>query len=64
MIGCVVLLWDHLLTFEREVEYIWKLPIEFNKVVFVFNRYIVEAFLFFNACSEFEDFSNTRTILL
>ncbi|KAF9782970.1 hypothetical protein BJ322DRAFT_1158656 [Thelephora terrestris] len=43
--GFVVLLWDHLLTFEDEIEYIWKWPVQPSKVVFLFNRYFVEAAL-------------------
>lgn len=43
--GCVVLLWDHLLTFGDELKYIWKWPVELSKVVFVFNRYVVEGAL-------------------
>lgn len=57
MIGCVVLLWDHLLTFRDEIEYMWKLPLEFSKAVFLFNRYFVEVCLCFSLYSEFEDFS-------
>ncbi|KAF9653448.1 hypothetical protein BDM02DRAFT_3125846 [Thelephora ganbajun] len=47
--GCVVLLWDHLLTFRDEIEYIWKRPVELNKVVFLFNRYFVEGSLCYSA---------------
>lgn len=45
VIGLVLLLWDHVLTFEGELTYIWRLPFELTKVVFVFNRYFVEGAL-------------------
>lgn len=64
MIGCVALLWDHMLTLRGEIEYIWKLPIGFSKLAFLFNRYFVEASLCFSVYSEFEDLLNVRMILL
>jgi len=39
--GCIIVLWDHLLTFRGEMEYIWKRPIAFNRAMFLFNRYLV-----------------------
>lgn len=45
VIGLVVLLWDHLLTFGDEIKYIWKWPVEVSKIVFIFNRYLVEGSL-------------------
>jgi len=46
--GCVILLWDHLLTFEDEIKYIWKRPVELSKAVFLFNRYFVEGVMCLN----------------
>ncbi|KAG0696334.1 hypothetical protein DFH29DRAFT_209326 [Suillus ampliporus] len=43
--GLVVLLWDHLLTFHDEVELIWRAPLSFPKLLFLFNRYVVPASL-------------------
>jgi hypothetical protein len=51
--GFVVLLWDHLLTFEDEIEYIWKWPVQPSKVVFLFNRYFVEAALCLSVYGKF-----------
>jgi len=55
--GCVVLLWDHLLTFGDEIEYIWRLPVEFSKLVFLFNRYFVAGCLCCSVYGEFADLS-------
>ncbi|KAF7344850.1 hypothetical protein MVEN_01646700 [Mycena venus] len=43
--GFVVLLYDHLLTFDDEVEYIWKAPATMEKFLFLFLRYMVLVFL-------------------
>ncbi|OJA16639.1 hypothetical protein AZE42_04038 [Rhizopogon vesiculosus] len=39
--GLVVLLWDHLLTFNDEVRLIWRAPLSIPKLLFLFNRYAV-----------------------
>ncbi|KAF9220608.1 hypothetical protein BS17DRAFT_786812 [Gyrodon lividus] len=39
--GLVILLWDHLLTLQDEVQFIWKAKLSTPKVLFLFNRYIV-----------------------
>ena len=52
------MLWDHLLTFKEEIECIWKLPMEFSKVVFLFNRYFVAGSLCCSVYSEFASFSD------
>ncbi|EEB89744.1 hypothetical protein MPER_12126, partial [Moniliophthora perniciosa FA553] len=39
--GVVILLYDHLLTFDDEVELIWKGEWRFPKLMFLFIRYIV-----------------------
>ena len=57
VIGCVLLLWDHLLTFQDEVKYIWKLPVEFHKLVFLFNRYFVAGSMCFSVYSRFPKLS-------
>lgn len=71
VIGLVVLLWDHVLTFEEEIKYIWKLPVELGKVVFLFNRYFVEGALCLSAYGELgeiseraKDLTPTDTVLL
>jgi len=55
--GCVVLLWDHLLTFGDEIKHIWRRPVEFSKAVFLFNRYFVAGALCCSVYGELEDFS-------
>lgn len=64
VIGCVVLLWDHLLTFGDEIKYIWKLPVEVSKLVFLFNRYLVEASLCCTVYSESGEFSEYMNDLI
>lgn len=54
--GCAILLWDHLLTFEDEIKYIWKRPVELTKAVFLFNRYFVEGVVCLSAYGELEHF--------
>ncbi|KAF8839976.1 hypothetical protein BDN67DRAFT_969216 [Paxillus ammoniavirescens] len=39
--GLVILLWDHLLTFQDEVQLIWQAKLSVPKVLFLFNRYAV-----------------------
>ncbi|EPQ54345.1 hypothetical protein GLOTRDRAFT_111644 [Gloeophyllum trabeum ATCC 11539] len=46
--GLVVLLWDHLLTFEDEVEFVWKAEWAVPKVLFLGLRYIVPVMLIIN----------------
>ncbi|KAJ7660111.1 hypothetical protein DFH06DRAFT_1401396, partial [Mycena polygramma] len=43
--GYVVLLYDHLLTFPDEVEYIWSAPNTLAKVLFLIMRYTIPLFL-------------------
>jgi len=58
--GCVLLLWDHLLTLKDEIKYIWRLPVEFTKLIFLFNRYVVAGILCWSVYSEFAVFSECR----
>ena len=58
--GCTILLWDHLLTFGDEIQYIWKRPVELTKAVFLFNRYFVEGVMCLSAYGEFEDYLTYR----
>lgn len=58
--GCVILLWDHALTFGDELKYIWKRPIEVSKAVFLFNRYFVEGVMCLNVYGEFQVFFSTQ----
>ncbi|KAJ7441298.1 hypothetical protein B0H11DRAFT_2252188 [Mycena galericulata] len=44
--GFVILLYDHLLTFDAEVKYIWSAPTSLGKIMFLTLRYMVPAFLF------------------
>ncbi|KAI0047555.1 hypothetical protein FA95DRAFT_1662655 [Auriscalpium vulgare] len=44
-IGLTILLYDHLLTFADEIQYIWKAPRSWAKYVFLANRYTVAALL-------------------
>ncbi|KAH7914559.1 hypothetical protein BJ138DRAFT_1143700 [Hygrophoropsis aurantiaca] len=37
--GYTFLVWDHILTFEREITYIWKAPWTISKGAFLINRY-------------------------
>ena len=39
--GLVVLLYDHILTFNEEVRLVWRAPHSFPKYAFLFNRYLV-----------------------
>lgn len=57
VIACVLLLWDNLLTFKDEIKYIWGLPVELTKLVFVFNRYVVAGSVCWGVYSEFAEFS-------
>ena len=57
VIGIVLLLWDILLTFQDEAKYIWKLPVEFHKLVFLFNRYFVAGSMCFSVYSKFPNLS-------
>ncbi|KAF8210827.1 hypothetical protein K438DRAFT_1808307 [Mycena galopus ATCC 62051] len=43
--GYVLLLYDHLLTLEDEVEYIWSAPTSVAKILFLILRYMVPSFL-------------------
>ncbi|KAJ6549948.1 hypothetical protein B0H19DRAFT_1264821 [Mycena capillaripes] len=43
--GFVVLLYDHLLTLDDEVEFVWKAPKSLEKVLFLLLRYMVPLFL-------------------
>jgi hypothetical protein len=56
VMGCTILIWDHLLTLGDEIKYIWRRPVELSKAVFIFNRYFVEVVVCLSAYGEFEDF--------
>lgn len=43
--GLVVLLYDHVLTLDQEIQLYWKAPSSFVKWIFLANRYISEACL-------------------
>ncbi|TFY59557.1 hypothetical protein EVG20_g7745 [Dentipellis fragilis] len=45
--GFVVLLYDHVLTFDDEVEYVWKARMSLPKFLFLFNRYLVPTLMNF-----------------
>jgi len=45
VIAVTLVLYDHILTFHDEVEYIWGARKWSNKLIFLVNRYIVEAAL-------------------
>jgi len=45
VITVTLALYDHILTFQDEVEYIWGARKWLNKLIFIVNRYIVEAAL-------------------
>ena len=47
VITTTLVLYDHILTFDDEVKHIWKARKWWNKIIFVVNRYIVEATLAF-----------------
>ncbi|TFK49992.1 hypothetical protein OE88DRAFT_1681978 [Heliocybe sulcata] len=47
--GLVILLWDHLLTFDDEVEYIWNARWAAPKILFLIVRYIVPVGLIINS---------------
>jgi len=46
VIGFVILVYDHLLTFGDEVQLVWAAPRSFAKYAYLFNRYLVMACLF------------------
>lgn len=50
----VLLLWDHILTFEQEVKYIWPSRATVIKWLFLVNRYLVCIILSVNLHSEFQ----------
>lgn len=57
VVGVVVMLYDHAITFGEEVRCIWKAPRSFAKYLFLLNRYFVPALLLailHGACSVFE----------
>ena len=56
-VGFVVLLYDHLLTFELERKYVWNAPRSFSKFAFLFNRYMVLCCLVAITCGEYSAFS-------
>ena len=45
VVGLVVLLYDHALTFSDEVTLVWAAPRSFAKYAYIFNRYLVMACL-------------------
>lgn len=45
VITVALVLYDHILTFHDELEYIWEAHKWLNKLIFVVNRYIVEVTL-------------------
>ncbi|KAJ3572644.1 hypothetical protein NP233_g2950 [Leucocoprinus birnbaumii] len=49
LIPTVVTLYDHLLTFDQEIELVWKKPRTLAKVLFLWNRYFGTIFLLTNA---------------
>ncbi|KAJ6457010.1 hypothetical protein C8R47DRAFT_1227660 [Mycena vitilis] len=59
--GYVVLLYDHLLTFPDEVEYIWSAPNTLAKVLFLIMRYTIPLFLTGEAISAFAPYYPSRT---
>ena len=40
-VGLMVLLYDHVLTFGDEVQYVWSAPATYAKYIFLLNRYVV-----------------------
>ncbi|KAF5363948.1 hypothetical protein D9756_000805 [Leucocoprinus leucothites] len=49
VIPTVVTLYDHLITFDREIELVWKKPRTLAKILFLWNRYFGTIFLLTNA---------------
>lgn len=49
LIPTVVTLYDHLITFDREIELVWKKPRTLAKILFLWNRYFGTIFLLTNA---------------
>ncbi|KAH7886756.1 hypothetical protein F5I97DRAFT_1953475 [Phlebopus sp. FC_14] len=47
--GLVILIWDHLLTLQDEVDLIWKAKFSVPKALFLFNRYVVPVALILQA---------------
>jgi hypothetical protein len=47
--GLVILMYDHILSFPREVRLIWPLPWEYPKIAFIYNRYCVTGYLIYVA---------------
>lgn len=46
--ACVVLLYDHLLTLDDEIQYVWKTKTTVPKVLFLLNRYFVPIVMIVN----------------
>lgn len=44
-----IVLWEHLITFNKEVELIWLQPLGLTKIIFIFNRYVVDVGLIYSA---------------
>lgn len=46
------MVWDHILTFRREVKYIWRAQWTVSKALFIFNRYVTATIIAGNAWSQ------------
>lgn len=46
------MVWDHILTFRREVKYIWRARWTVSKALFIFNRYVTTVIIAGNAWSQ------------
>lgn len=51
-IGLVIVLYDHVITFDDEVQHVWKAKSSFAKWSFLFNRYLVPTVLIVVATCE------------
>jgi len=43
LLGFTILVWDHMITFADEVEFVWKEPKKLMAYLFLFNRYFTPA---------------------
>lgn len=62
--GLALMLYDHLLTFSREVKLVWKAPSSFGRNAFLVNNYLVIACLIIAAHREFSPQQILNRLLL
>lgn len=62
MVALTCTVYDHMLTFNTELKYIWTRPISLLKVLFLYDRYVVELAIMFIVYSKYRFESHCRPI--